>query len=399
MSKKCVDGLEQKPKWKILEVKVSLAEFSIQNYRSIKHAWLKLDRMNVIVGPNGSGKSNLYRAIYLLASTASGRLARNVAEEGGMSSVLWSGERSSDSKKVELSVKLDNLQYDLTFAALSAALGGGKDSVFKNDVEILKEEINIRSGQKRTCILKRNKAAIYLIDAKGVKVDYTMRVPANESILFGIREPHRFPQLSALRQAFLSWRFYHHFRTDKESPLRRPQLAVMTPRMAHDGSDFVSAIATILQWGDKNGLLNSLDDAFPGSDLAISESASGLRVLFKSADLRRAFQTHELSDGTLQYLCLLAALYSLDPPSVLVLNEPETSLHPDLSEPLARLLVAASHRSQVWITTHSRDLADAIVELSGYSPIELEKVEGETKLMGVSMGRFRESFQLSEDDD
>ncbi len=394
-----MDGLEQKPKWKILEVKVSLAEFSIQNYRSIKHAWLKLDRMNVIVGPNGSGKSNLYRAIYLLASTASGRLARNVAEEGGMSSVLWSGERSSDSKKVELSVKLDNLQYDLTFAALSAALGGGKDSVFKNDVEILKEEINIRSGQKRTCILKRNKAAIYLIDAKGVKVDYTMRVPANESILFGIREPHRFPQLSALRQEFLSWRFYHHFRTDKESPLRRPQLAVMTPRMAHDGSDFVSAIATILQWGDKNGLLNSLDDAFPGSDLAISESASGLRVLFKSADLRRAFQTHELSDGTLQYLCLLAALYSLDPPSVLVLNEPETSLHPDLSEPLARLLVAASHRSQVWITTHSRDLADAIVELSGYSPIELEKVEGETKLMGVSMGRFRESFQLSEDDD
>lgn len=346
-----MDGLEQKPKWKILEVKVSLAEFSIQNYRSIKHAWLKLDRMNVIVGPNGSGKSNLYRAIYLLASTASGRLARNVAEEGGMSSVLWSGERSSDSKKVELSVKLDNLQYDLTFAALSAALGGGKDSVFKNDVEILKEEINIRSGQKRTCILKRNKAAIYLIDAKGVKVDYTMRVPANESILFGIREPHRFPQLSALRQEFLSWRFYHHFRTDKESPLRRPQLAVMTPRMAHDGSDFVSAIATILQWGDKNGLLNSLDDAFPGSDLAISESASGLRVLFKSADLRRAFQTHELSDGTLQYLCLLAALYSLDPPSVLVLNEPETSLHPDLSEPLARLLVAASHRSQVWITS------------------------------------------------
>ncbi len=377
---------------------MSLAEFSIKNYRSIKHAWLKLDRMNVIVGPNGSGKSNLYRAIYLLASTASGRLARNVAQEGGMSSVLWSGE-GSETRKVELSVKLDNLQYDLTFAPLSPSLGGGRESVFKNDLEILKEEINVRSGQSRHCILKRSKASIYLVDAKGVKVDYTMRVPANESILFGIREPHRFPQLSALRQEFLSWRFYHHFRTDKDSPLRRPQLAVMTPRMAHDGSDFVSAIATILQWGDKNGLLNSLDDAFPGSDLAISESSSGLRVLFKSADLRRAFQTHELSDGTLQYLCLLAALYSLDPPSVLVINEPETSLHPDLSEALARLLVAASHRSQIWITTHSRDLADSIVELGGYSPIELEKIEGETKLVGVAMGRFRESFQYSQEEE
>ncbi len=377
---------------------MDLAEFSIQNYRSIRHAWLKLERVNVIVGPNGSGKSNLYRAIYLLASTASGRLARNVAEEGGMSSVLWSG-KGADRKKVELSVKLDNLQYDLTFAALSPSLGGGKDSVFKDDLEILREEINIKSGQSRNCILKRRKAEIYLTDAKGVKVDYTMRVPANESILFGIREPHRFPQLSALRQEFLSWRFYHHFRTDRDSPLRKPQLAIMTPRMAHDGGDFVSAIATILQWGDKNGFLNSLDDAFPGCSVGVSESASGLKIVFRSADLRRGFETRELSDGTLQYLCLLAALYSVDPPSVLVINEPETSLHPDLSEPLARLLAAASHRSQIWITTHSRDLADYIVEQSGYSPIELEKVEGETKLLGVSMGRFRESWYQGEEDE
>jgi predicted ATPase len=80
----------------------------------------------------------------------------------------------------------------------------------------------------------------------------------------------------------------------------------------------------------------------------------------------------------------------LDPPSVLVINEPETSIHPDLFEPLARLLVEASHKSQIWITTHSRDLSDFIVELSGYSPIELEKVAGETKLVGVGLGGYRE---------
>jgi len=376
---------------------VSLAEFLISNYRSIKNAWLKLDRLNVIVGPNGSGKSNLYRAIYLLASTASGRLAKNVSEEGGISSILWSGS-GADKKNIELSVKLDNLQYDLSFAALSSSLGGGPQSVFRNDIEILKEEIYVLSGASRKRILKRSRAEIQLTDSKGVKVDYTMRVPANESILFGIREPHRFPQLSALRQEFLSWRFYHHFRTDRDSPLRKSQLAIMTPRMAHDGSDFVSAIATILKWGNASGFLTSLEDAFPGSTLEVDESPSGLRVYMKFEGLRRAFETHELSDGTLQYLCLLAALYSLDPPSVLVINEPETSLHPDLSEPLARLLVDASHRSQIWITTHSRDLADCIVEMSGYSPIELEKEDGETKLVGVKMGRLRESWPAGDDD-
>lgn len=377
---------------------MSLAEFLISNYRSIKNAWLKLDRLNVIVGPNGSGKSNLYRAIYLLASTASGRLARNVAEEGGISSLLWSGERA-EKPSVELSVKLDNMQYDLTFAALSPSLGGGKNSVFRNDLEILKEEIHVLAGASRTRILRRSRAEIQLTDSKGARVDYTMRVPANESILFGIREPHRFPHLSALRQEFLSWRFYHHFRTDRDSPLRKSQFSIMTPRMAHDGSDFVSAIATILQWGDSNGFLSSLDDAFPGSNLEITESPSGLQVNMTFAGLNRSFGTHELSDGTLQYLCLLAALYSTDPPSLLVINEPETSLHTDLSEPLARLLSNASHRSQIWITTHSRDLADCIVELSGYSPIELEKENGETKLVGVSMGRVRESFPARDDDE
>ena len=94
---------------------------------------------------------------------------------------------------------------------------------------------------------------------------------------------------------------------------------------------------------------------------------------------------------------MLTAFYSLDPASVLVINEPETSIHPDLFEPLARLLVNAAHKSQVWITTHSRDLADYIVELGGYSPIELEKVGGETKLVGVGLGGYREP-ELDDED-
>ena len=88
----------------------------------------------------------------------------------------------------------------------------------------------------------------------------------------------------------------------------------------------------------------------------------------------------ELSDGTLQYLCLLAALLSPRPPTFLALNEPETSLHPNLLEPLARLIVAAARNSQLWVTTHSSGLADQIVRLSGSKPIHLTKLEGETRI-------------------
>jgi predicted ATPase len=123
-----------------------------------------------------------------------------------------------------------------------------------------------------------------------------------------------------------------------------------------------------------------------------------LQIYFDAPDLRRPLEAREVSDGTLQYLCLLTAFYSLDPPPVLVINEPETSIHPDLFEPLARLLVSAAHRSQIWITTHSRDLADYIVEFGGYSPIELEKVQGETRLVGLGLGGYREPESRDDDE-
>ena len=97
-------------------------------------------------------------------------------------------------------------------------------------------------------------------------------------------------------------------------------------------------------------------------------------------DLPRPLEAWEFSDGMLRYLCLLAALLSPRPPAVLALNEPETSLHPDLLAPLAAQIVAASERSQVWVTTHAMPLAREIERLSGVRPIELRKVSGETRV-------------------
>jgi predicted ATPase len=60
-----------------------------------------------------------------------------------------------------------------------------------------------------------------------------------------------------------------------------------------------------------------------------------------------------LSDGALRYLLLTAALLTPRPPTLLVLNEPETSLHPDLSPALARLIASASPHSQLIVVTHT----------------------------------------------
>ncbi len=93
----------------------------------------------------------------------------------------------------------------------------------------------------------------------------------------------------------------------------------------------------------------------------------------------------EFSDGTLRYLCLLAALLSPSPPPLLVLNEPENSLHPDVLEPLAKLIANASERSQVWITTHSLKLAELLATVPGAKLMHLEKKDGETRIQGQGL--------------
>ncbi len=374
-----------------------LTDFWTHNYRSVKNIWLKLERIAVIVGPNGSGKSNLYRAIYLVASTATGQLARSIADEGGMESILWSGKYGKkESHQVRLSVRLDKLMYDLVCGIVPP-----RDyySLFSKDLEIKQEAIYLLDKGKKSSILKRGRAEVTARDASGKVSDYTMRVAYNESILTGLREPYKYPQISKLRQEFLQWRFYHHFRTDKDSPLRKPQRAIFTPVMSHDGSDCISALGTIMENGNYEEFLQHFDEAFPGSSLAIEETNAGLRLKMSSPEFGRPLDASELSDGTLKYICLLTALFSLDAPSLLVMNEPESSIHSSLYEPLAKLFVRASQDSQLWITTHSQDLSDYILEYSGYAPLELEKVEGQTQLVGVGLGGYREEDDEEEDDD
>ena len=101
------------------------------------------------------------------------------------------------------------------------------------------------------------------------------------------------------------------------------------------------------------------------------------------------FEARELSDGTLRYLALAGALLSLRLPSFIALNEPESSLHPGLLEPLARLIARASERTQIWLVTHSERLAAALKGHGGVAPRTVIKKDGETWIEGLkTIGRF-----------
>ena len=198
-----------------------------------------------------------------------------------------------------------------------------------------------------------------------------------DSMLTHCSDPFEALELLALRERLRNWRFYDYFRTDAEAPARRRQIGTRTPVLAGDGADLAAAIATIHEIGAADEMDETIADAFPGASLEIGGSDGYCEVQFSQHGLLRPLSAAELSDGTLRYLLLAAALLSPRPPELMILNEPETSLHPDLLAPLARLIARASGRSQIIVVSHAQALVAALRD-EGARQIVLEKQLGET---------------------
>jgi predicted ATPase len=150
---------------------------------------------------------------------------------------------------------------------------------------------------------------------------------------------------------------------------------------------------------DTTDLAAAIDDAFPGARLSASDEGSLCRFEMRFPDMPRPFAMHELSDGTLKYLCLLGALMGYRLPSLIALNEPEASLHPALLPPLARLIGRSAGKARLWIVTHSEALADALREETGKPARRVVKVEGMTAIEGLKLtGEYRDDERDEEEE-
>jgi predicted ATPase len=372
-----------------------LTAVAIGNYRSLRNIVVPLHGLNVVTGANGSGKSSFYRALRLLGDTAQGRVVPSLAREGGLQSTLWAGPESiaRSVRRREYAVegtrreKVVNLRMgfasdDLGYL-IDLGLPSPSSSAFSLDPEI-----------KRECIWHGPilRPAATLVDRQGPLVriraeDGTWNIATKnlatfDSMMTHVADPRNAPETLVLRESIRAWRFYDHFRTDLDAPARLSHIGTRTPILANDGADVAAAIETIREIGDARALEAAVSDAFPESQLSITNSAGRFTLLMQQHGLLRPLHAAELSDGTLRYLLWIAALLTPRPPALMVLNEPETSLHPDLLAPLARLIAQAAERSQVIVVTHAAQLIAALREQRSNS-ITLEKSFGETTIAGA----------------
>lgn len=373
-----------------------LTVLAISNYRSLRQLVLPLQGLNVVTGANGSGKSSLYRAIRLLADTSQGRVIPSLAREGGLQSTLWAGPESiSRSVKqgqhpVEGTLKKDRANLCLGFASdafgylIDLGVPAAGTTALQLDPVVKQECIWHGPLPRPSTILAERRGPVVRIRNKDGEWNVVAEnLSPLDTMLFQAADPKDAPEMLTLRESIRAWRFYDHFRTDASAPARSPQVGTYTPVLSDDGSDVAAALETIRQFGDRAALDAAVDDAFPGSQVVIVANSGRYTVQMKQHGLLRPLDSGELSDGTLRYLLWIAALLTTRPPSLMVLNEPETSLHPSLLGALARLIARAAKRSQMIVVTHAAQLIAALNEEPGCHSVQLEKTFGETSIVGA----------------
>jgi predicted ATPase len=391
---------------------LQICEVGAAGYRSLRNIRFPVGRLTVFVGANGVGKTNLYRALQLLQAAAAGALARELASEGGMESAFWAGKRISGRPvRIKLSVGFSQAREGEMQAEFDYAVETGLVQQYKIDVGLptptaaafplepqIKEEIlTWHHGIRTIALLERKGPSAFVRNEEGKREPLGIDLMASETALGALQDPARFPDIHALRREMLDWRFYHDMRTDHASPLRQPCLAVTTPTLSSDAANLAGVFATLVHIREDTVELDRvIDDAFPGTRLIVPPPGRTASFGMVMPDYpKRVFEASELSDGTLRYLGLAGALLGYRLPAFIALNEPETSLHPDLLEPLARMIMAASARTQIWVVTHSQRLAAAFAAGGAVAPRTVIKRNGETWIEGLRLGG---DFEQDEDD-
>ena len=380
---------------------VMIRTVAVHGYRSLRDLVVPLGQLSVITGANGSGKSSFYRALRLLADTAQNAVVASLAREGGLPSTFWAGPATIARSVRQGQHDVEPLQKRQV-ASLKLGFGGDEygysidlgyppppppATMFNLDPRVKRECIWHGAVYRRAAALvdRRNNYVWLSTTRDEEPVFITQRLADTDSMLATVADPQRAPEMLATRETVRGWRFYDHFRTDSESPARVAQIGTFTPVLDHDGGNLAAALQTIVELRSDDALAKTIEDAFPGSKLEIAEEHGRFEVQLHQHGLLRPLSSAELSDGTLRYLLLTAALLTPRPPELMVLNEPETSLHPELLPALARLIVAAAHNTQILVVSHAAVLIEALAAAPVCSRLHLVKDFGETKLEGQTL--------------
>jgi len=348
---------------------------------------LELQSLNVLIGPNGAGKSNLIETIALLQA-APGNLLEPIQTGGGIGEWLWKGSDTAPTAGIDVTVFYPQGKMPLRHR-LELAMVGQRTELADEAIEDAGPAANpdfYYRYQRGHPVLKARPEASSLPPPPFYRVRRELRredLPLDQSVLSQRKDPDQYPEVTYLGNEYAKIKLFREWNLGRNTPPGRPQPTDLPSEFLREDAANIALVLNDLE--HRRDLRRSLVEKLKNADESVegfSTKVLGgtIQAFLHYSGLKSPVPATRLSDGTVRYLCLLAVLCHPAPPPLVCLEEPELGLHPDLLPGLADLLVEASHRMQLIVTTHSDVLVDGLTKVPE-AVIVCEKRNGST-LMG-----------------
>lgn len=310
-----------------------LKKITIKGFKSIKELVdFELRNLNIFIGANGSGKSNLIEFFKFAIEVIDQNLPEYVIRNGGIDQFFHNGRKFTE--VIEGRIGFENHSYGFEVTEVTSPLGS---CYVKGEIGFNKEKPFW--GEQLT---PDERSKLDFDDAN-----------VQERIFFGI-------------QNFIgSWQIYHFNDTTKTAGLRNLEIIQDDRKLRSDAANLA---AFLLKTKIKNPetfceISNAVRLVMPYFDkfnLEIRQLGEAEKVNLswfqKGSDY--PFQPYHLSDGSIRFIALATALLQPEPPSLIIIDEPELGLHPEAIHILSELIKDASTRTQVIVSTQSPTLLD-----------------------------------------
>ena len=320
---------------------------------------LDLLDLNVLIGPNGSGKSNLIEAIELLAATPRD-LAATIRDGGGPGQWLWKGEGGGpaeiDATLAGAPTRQGSLRYRIQFDAVQSRVEVTDEAI---------EEIKPMPGKEDVYFYYRFQQGNPVINiADGPRHLQRENLRPDQSVLAQRKDPDLYPEVTWVGERLGSFHTFREWSFGRYVALRQPQPADLPEDRLLADSRNLALVLNQIEHHHGGERLNDLMRRFYPRFERLSTRISGGTVQFylHEQGFRAPIPATRLSDGTIRFIALAAALLAREPPPLLCIEEPELGLHPDALPLLGELLVEASARTQLIVTTHSDALVSALTD-------------------------------------
>lgn len=329
----------------------TIANIRIRGYRKLVDVNLAMKPFSVLIGANGAGKTSFLEVFSLLAASGNGQLSARISELGGIGDLLTRDKATG--LEIELSVPVEGHQ-PLEYKLRIEPKGQG--------YWIQSENLTHEQGGLAPLILLTtyNGNVSYWDESTLDYVRATWPINVLETALAQV--PKMFREPEELRRTLAATTFYASLDVAPKSPVRMPQQMRPATLPGARGEDLVSCLYSLRENDpDRFEILeDTLSAAFPDFErLAFPPAAAGmLSMTWKDKNYSRPMYMHQLSEGTLRFLWLATLLGSRDLPPIVLLDEPEVSLHPAMQNLLVELMREASARSQIIVATHSDRLVN-----------------------------------------